>query len=555
MVVPSAAPASPTPQQNLLATGGQDPRKSQVSLTPAIDVPASTRSQSVTSGTNDTFQSRSPGKSSQVPIQLSDVEMLGCIGRGSLSTVMLANLYLQLPVTTQPALRKAASLGNMSTASGVGANQVQAPVASSTAGTAASKPSPLLAAEPKTEESSEVPKKFKKPCAVKIMKKHDLMRIPDGVKRVFKERDILKKLSHPFIIKYFDCLQDSKRVCEVAVALEWLHSKKIVYRDLKVDNVLIHMDGHVRLCDFGSSTIIASASSTATAYVADHARAMSFTGTGVYMAPEVIIGVPYGKAVDWWGFGILIYEMLVGKAPFAESSGSHCALGPRTHPSTFLDILDAPIAMPTPPFGDSNLTDLVSKLLSRHPDRRLGSKGGLKEIRCHPWFKEIIWGDFEDGGRGLAPPVLDVDLVTGDSGSKMPILPSSSNNTNYSLTQAGKELKPSAGLRASVAATKSTLSIMGGAIADALVNRATSNTNLFVNIDEKIEDGEGEMGWLKPQGLFRFTTGGKCGAMRGRVSKKDDGGSWNGLLDLSLDAKLILGKDEKEREDDLFADW
>jgi serine/threonine protein kinase len=100
--------------------------------------------------------------------------------------------------------------------------------------------------------------------------------------------------------------------CEVAIALEWLHSRQIIHRDVKVDNVLVHMDGHIRLCDFGCAAQLplTSTSSSIVHPEHDHRRTMSFTGTGVYMAPEVILGAGHGKAVDWWGLGNLIYEMI-----------------------------------------------------------------------------------------------------------------------------------------------------------------------------------------------------------------------------------------------------
>lgn len=94
---------------------------------------------------------------------------------------------------------------------------------------------------------------------------------------------------------------------EAVLALEYMHSLNIVYRDLKPENLLIGGDGHLKITDFGFAKILTD-------------RTYTLCGTPEYIAPEVIQNIGYGKAADWWALGILIYEMLVGTPPFYDNT-------------------------------------------------------------------------------------------------------------------------------------------------------------------------------------------------------------------------------------------
>lgn len=141
---------------------------------------------------------------------------------------------------------------------------------------------------------------------------------------------------------------------EVLLALEYLHALGFIYRDLKPENILLHADGHVRLADFDLSKTSGRAidarvvqnamgigpSGTAPQMVVEpNFVTNSFVGTEEYLAPEVIIGKGHSASVDWWTFGILMYEMLYGTTPFRG----------RTQNDTFRRIEAADVQFPNHP--------------------------------------------------------------------------------------------------------------------------------------------------------------------------------------------------------------
>ncbi|KAJ1386151.1 Serine/threonine-protein kinase, active site [Sesbania bispinosa] len=216
---------------------------------------------------------------------------------------------------------------------------------------------------------------------------------------------------------------------EVLVALEYLHMLGIIYRDLKPENVLVRSDGHIMLSDFDlslcSDAIPAVESSdflhdpavpSALPYTRSRsfttpfscfsnrlfrsrkvqtllpnrlfvaepvaARSCSFVGTHEYVSPEVASGHSHGNAVDWWSFGIFIYELIYGRTPFAASSNE----------ATLRNILKKPLTFPTETPSSTlevHARDLISGLLNKEPSQRLGSKRGAADVKKHPFFKGL----------------------------------------------------------------------------------------------------------------------------------------------------------------------
>uniref|UniRef100_A0A8D3DZ39 non-specific serine/threonine protein kinase n=1 Tax=Scophthalmus maximus TaxID=52904 RepID=A0A8D3DZ39_SCOMX len=168
---------------------------------------------------------------------------------------------------------------------------------------------------------------------------------------------------------------------EIVSALDYLHSAKIVYRDLKLENLMLDKDGHIKITDFGLCK----------EGITDAATMKTFCGTPEYLAPEVLEDNDYGRAVDWWGLGVVTYEMMCGRLPFYNQD----------HEKLFELILMEDIKFPRTLSADAK--SLLSGLLIKDPNKRLG--GGpddAKEIMRHSYFSGVDWQDVYD--KKLVPP-------------------------------------------------------------------------------------------------------------------------------------------------------
>ncbi|XP_054282463.1 cAMP-dependent protein kinase catalytic subunit alpha-like [Macrosteles quadrilineatus] len=155
---------------------------------------------------------------------------------------------------------------------------------------------------------------------------------------------------------------------QVILAIEYLHYMDVIYRDLKPENILIDHTGYLKLTDFGHSKLLTDK------------RTYTLCGTPEYLAPEIIMCKPYGKAIDWWAVGILAYEFVGGNSPFAAYDTM----------TTYERIVYLKYKMPRS--FSSELKDLVKNLLQRDLTRRYGNlKRGVDDIKCHKWFKTINW--------------------------------------------------------------------------------------------------------------------------------------------------------------------
>jgi len=233
--------------------------------------------------------------------------------------------------------------------------------------------------------------------ALKVLKKHTIVKLKQ-IEHTNDERLMLSVVSHPFIVRLWGTFQDSNNIfmvmdyieggelfsllrksqrfpnpvakfyaAEVCLALEYLHSKDIIYRDLKPENILLDKNGHIKVTDFGFAK-----------YVPD--ITYTLCGTPDYIAHEVVSTKPYNKSVDWWSFGILIYEMLAGYTPFYDSNAM----------KTYENILNAKLKFPS--FFNEDAQDLISKLVTRDLSARLGNlQKGSEDVKNHPWFNEVVW--------------------------------------------------------------------------------------------------------------------------------------------------------------------
>lgn len=169
---------------------------------------------------------------------------------------------------------------------------------------------------------------------------------------------------------------------ELIVALKLLHRHGIVYRDIKPENILVDSRGHIKLADFGLSKI---------------SDGLTFTlcGTPEYVAPEVLLNMGYDKTIDWWSFGMLLYEMYTGFTLF-----KNCTMTDIVRQLRSEDDLD---------FGHINkaspkFTNLLKSLLVKDPRKRLGFLNDACDLISHPFFENINWSDVEN--RTLTPPFM-----------------------------------------------------------------------------------------------------------------------------------------------------
>ncbi|XP_028589444.2 microtubule-associated serine/threonine-protein kinase 2 isoform X4 [Podarcis muralis] len=252
--------------------------------------------------------------------------------------------------------------------------------------------------------------------AMKKINKQNLI-LRNQIQQAFVERDILTFAENPFVVSMFCSFETKRHLCmvmeyveggdcatllknigalpvdmarmyfaETVLALEYLHNYGIVHRDLKPDNLLITSMGHIKLTDFGLSKIglMSLTTNLYEGHIEKDAREFldkQVCGTPEYIAPEVILRQGYGKPVDWWAMGVILYEFLVGCVPFFGD----------TPEELFGQVIHDEIAWPE---GDDALPldaqDLIGKLLRQNPMERLGT-GSAFEVKQHRFFKDLDW--------------------------------------------------------------------------------------------------------------------------------------------------------------------
>jgi len=234
-----------------------------------------------------------------------------------------------------------------------------------------------------------------------------------GIQKVVTEKKILDSMKgYPFIVDYHAAWQDDKKAyllmdfvngfelfnlmqekgslsepvvrlyaAEIVLALNHLHENRILYQDLKPENILIDRSGHIKLCDFGLSRIVAKNREL---------RVKTSCGTPEYLPPEIILlKKDHGKAVDYWALGVLVYEMLYEVTPFYDSDRNqmyynivHQKLWFPIRNKCRRDIISSQISKECKSF--------IAGLLRRNEYERLGSReSGFEDLVSHPWFKSL----------------------------------------------------------------------------------------------------------------------------------------------------------------------
>ncbi|XP_052448747.1 serine/threonine-protein kinase N2 isoform X3 [Carassius gibelio] len=238
--------------------------------------------------------------------------------------------------------------------------------------------------------------------AIKALKKGDVV-TRDEVDSLMCEKRIFETINvsrHPFLVNLYGCFQTPDHVCFVMeyspggdlmthihnsifserqarfysacvlLGLEFLHQNRIVYRDLKLDNLLMDSDGFVKIADFGLCK----------EGMGYGDRTSTFCGTPEFLAPEVLTDSMYTRAVDWWGLGVLIYEMLVGESPFPGDDEEE----------VFDSIVNDEVRYPR--FMSPESVSIIQKLLQKNPEKRLGAgEQDANEVKRHRFFQGIDW--------------------------------------------------------------------------------------------------------------------------------------------------------------------
>ncbi|XP_036436286.1 serine/threonine-protein kinase N2 isoform X2 [Colossoma macropomum] len=251
--------------------------------------------------------------------------------------------------------------------------------------------------------------------AIKALKKGDVV-TRDEVDSLMCEKRIFETInasSHPFLVNLHGCFQTCDHVCFVMeyspggdlmthihnsifterqtrfysacvlLGLEFLHQNKIVYRDLKLDNLLMDADGFVRIADFGLCK----------EGMGHGDRTSTFCGTPEFLAPEVLTDSTYTRAVDWWGLGVLIYEMLVGESPFPGDDEEE----------VFDSIVNDEVRYPR--FLSPESVSIIQKLLQKNPEKRLGAgEQDANEVKRHRFFQGVDWEALL--AKRIKPPFL-----------------------------------------------------------------------------------------------------------------------------------------------------
>ena len=245
-------------------------------------------------------------------------------------------------------------------------------------------------------------KRTKFPYAIKAINKIRINK-EKMKKHIQLEKNILLKIDHPFIVKLVKCLENEKNIfflmeyvkgkelfniirdigllskeqnnfyiASMLIAINYLHSRKIIYRDIKPENIIVQRNGYIKLVDFGTAKEIED-------------RTKTVIGTPHYMAPEIIMGGGYSFQVDYWSISICMYEFMCGEVPFGDKAEDPMEI--------YFAIINNNLEFPGEIIKDKEFKHLMRKLLDKNPSYRLTN---FFSIKGQPWFKDFNWDELSN---------------------------------------------------------------------------------------------------------------------------------------------------------------